>query len=186
MIHYNNYIKRLLIFLIFFIFLLQSVSCRDANGLHKDKSASAEKTQPVEPTFVFSDFSGLFEDAEFEEDYSNVYVRLGKEKYNSSDKYIECTVADENIGKAFYVYTIVYPEKFDNGEWIPVDCKESAYRYAEDAWAVCYIEGNKTKPNSTELRFWFDDAVEPFGDGEYRLAIFVGDKKLYAQFLYES
>jgi|GEM_PF-5669406 len=149
---------------------------------------SFEKTENSgagDPVFPYGSMTSPFEGTEPETDYSNISAVIGKEVYSSADTYAYCDISDNNIGKAFYYYSQPYLEKLVNGKWVNVPLKQQEYALEDGQWYLCYIEGNTAKPNSSGVKLLFNRLAEPITSGTYRMVVFVGNKKVYANFRYE-
>lgn len=118
---------------------------------------------------------------ENETDYSNITAVTEFSEYGRETEKIICTVTDYNVGKGFYIFLVPYIDVFQDGEWKRLNYRPQELYY-ENIWAYCCIEGNTTKPNSTNIVFVAEDLKDDFCAGDYRLVVFVGDRKTYAPF----
>ena len=139
----------------------------------------------TEPIYNNGFDDNIISGVNIENDYTNFNVYTDKEIYSDQDEFIDCIVENNNVGKAFYFYTIPFVEKQENDDWINVVYKNSRLLY-ESNWALCYIENNTTIPNSTIVRLPVEYIKDKLVTGRYRLVVFVGNSKVYAPFSYQK
>ena len=129
-----------------------------------------------------------------EEKYDNIRIEMEETTYKLGTEKIMCNITNENVGKGFWVYYVPLLEYKDNGEW-------KRLRYYTKSMKLCletpkwYYVANKTagmegfdttKQHSTMSILFTKYVMDELVPGEYRLVLFVGPNKYYAEFTLEE
>ncbi len=157
------------------ILLLFAISC--APNSQREQAYTA----PVFDIALKSKDHHFGENVENETDYSNVVIYPEFESYAKDTTKIELTLTDNHIGKGFYFYPIPFIDKKQNGKWVSIAYDDPSANY-ESTWHYCAIENNRSKSNSTIITVLAEYLDGGFSTGEYRVTVYVGDKKVYTTF----
>ena len=162
---------------------------KSKNESEEDSKADIESSRNI-PTAPNSDPELLSDEGylrynsigvQNEEKYDNITVRTEKNTYNISETEIKCILTNENVGKGFYYYYFPMIEYKEDNEWIRLAYYPPESEYDEQ-WYFCAIEGNTTEPNSTITTLFTEYVGQEIIPGEYRLVLFIGPNKYYAEF----
>lgn len=116
----------------------------------------------------------------YEMDYGNITAATEKISYDKSVEDIICTVTNNNPEHAFYVNSIPVIEKYRFGKWVRLVYYPYDYYWETGRWSE--IIGNEGECFSTVLHFYPEYLEGGLSKGKYRLVVFVGDTKTYAEF----
>ena len=117
-----------------------------------------------------------------EMDYDNISISIEKELFSLEENdAIKCKIINKNIGKGFYYYYIPFVEYYNNNEWVRLSYYPPETEYDEQ-WYFCAVEGNDNMEYSTITTFYPQYVREELVEGRYRLVVFVGTNKYYAEF----
>ena len=148
-------------------------------------SCSAAQSFPAQTdpdTGRFGNVSGGYaEDAETEQDYSNISAVTDKEEYPLDFDKITVTITNEEPGKGFRFFSIPVIEYNDNGEWKRLNYSPESYNIPEQ-WALCFIENAPEEQFSTVMTIFRDKLVGEWKPGEYLAVVFAGTETVYAPF----
>lgn len=159
---------------------LEDTSEKKQIMMNKDKNIDSVPNKDPE-TMSADDLSSTSPiDVQNELEYDNMSVSLEKKSY-SVDEIIRCTITNGNVGKGFFYYYVPFIEYYNNEEWVRLSYYPPETQYDEQ-WYFCAIEGNDNKENSTVIMFDPQYVSETLKEGRYRLVIFMGQNKYYAEF----
>lgn len=161
-----------------FIFVLIMLS--GCNNLESQVKTPNKDPEPIDiATPVPLEF-------EMESDYGNIISKTELPIYSKDTEKIIYTITNNNVGKGFYYFSIPCIEYYDNNKWIRLTYYPPDYTQEAERWNICGIEGNNEIQYSCNGAFFPQSVSEGIGDGLYRLVIFVGDKKVYAEFKFKD
>lgn len=173
----------ILTFSILFCFLT-GCKTETPNAPSPDESFSAG-SPPDEPEPYFSpgeaDRLPAFDDYENETDYSAIAAEAEFPEYSRDTETVKVTVTDQNAGKSFYVFHTPFLEVFRDGEWKRLNYRPPELS-EEGSWLYCCVDPKSEKSSGIEFVFKKEFLKDDFDAGDYRLVIFVGDRKIYAPF----
>lgn len=136
--------------------------------------------QPLDdPDDSFSEMLGIYNETE----YDQIVVKPVKDVYSlKEDEVFSCTIANQNVGHGFYIYGVVYIDKYVDGEWV-----RQCNKYATDSqyhlqWNYVGMEGNIDGINSTRDGIAVSDILPEVTPGRYRLVVFTPYNTHYAEF----
>lgn len=121
-------------------------------------------------------------DFEMETDYSNIILEMEHTFSLEEVEIIECSIINLNVGKGFWYFHIPYIENYADGKWIRLSYYPNEYYNEEGRWYICGVEGNRTESNSCEVFLETQYISEEVKEGKYRIVVFVGNEKRYAEF----
>lgn len=165
--------KKGIVFILFFLSIICLSGCNST-------------TSPIEgnsdPEPINSDEQQIqdFLDVEVDSSYDNIIAKMERDSYPLDSKQIVCTIQNNNVGKAFYLYEIPFIEQKINGDWIRLYYNSDRLDIAQ--WVLCAEEGNTTEPNATKYIVNLADISPKVTPGEYRLVVFTAKKTIYAPF----
>ncbi len=167
--------KNKMIVLLFFILILPFTSC--------EKNAQ-ENDSYTEPTFDLSLKSKdhyFIENVENETDYSNIILYPEFQEYTEDAEEISFILVNNNIAKGFYFCPTPFIDKKQNNKWVRIEYNDPSINY-ENKWYYCAIKNNISVPNSTIITILSEFLDGGFSEGEYKVTVFVGDKKVFTTF----
>ena len=186
----NNHFKKIKVvyalamffFIILIIFFVEHIinDTKDPSNIVAYESSKGIEKKPTEPE---PNFLYFFPEAKYEDNYNNITAKCTKKTYSNIDDRIECTVTNNNPGKAFTIFELPYVEKYNGKSWENVPFNDDVYLSAQ--WGLCYIEGDFNRKYSTNKCVPIRYFKKSLTAGKYRMVIFVGDTKVYAEFDYQ-
>lgn len=138
-----------------------------------------------EPISNFEPFYGL--DIEPEMEYNNFTAYTEYEEYSKDVEKIKCYVQNNNKGKGFYAYNIVYAEKKIDGEWVRYSYDLTNLPELQTSWVFCGTEGEQDRCFRAILYLNVRRVSPKLDEGEYRIVAFLPTKdksvqEVYAEF----
>lgn len=121
-------------------------------------------------------------DFEMEDAYDNLFAETELLTYPRDAEKIFYTIENRNTGKGFFYFSVPFIEYKDNGSWVRLAYYPPDYNEEGGRWYVCGVEGNRDISYSCRGVFYPEYVLNEIEEGEYRLVLFVGDRKIYAEF----
>lgn len=146
-------------------------------------SSDITKNPNIDPEILSSDF--LLEptplDVQNEMNYDKIIVSLDKQEYSLENENVVCSITNQNVGAGFYYYYIPFVEYYNNNEWVRLSYYPPETEF-DGQWYFCAIDGYENIEFSTAVKFEPEYVREELSKGKYRLVLFVGPNKYYAEF----
>lgn len=117
-------------------------------------------------------------------DYSQITAEAEQVEYPADTEKINIKITDNTPGEGFYLYAYPGLEKKIDGQWEPVAM--SGQTLQDALYDDGFLWGFVMRPDSeyvwTVSSIKRDYLYEPWTAGDYRAVIFLGDRKIYAEF----
>lgn len=118
-----------------------------------------------------------------EQNYDQIVVTSVKSVYSlKDDTKFSCTIENRNVGHGFYVYGVVYIDKFIDGEWIRQTHIQAKKTEEITQWKYIGIENNSDGINSSSDGVKIEDIYPSVTAGKYRFVVFTPIGCEYAEF----
>lgn len=152
-----------------------------------------EAPEPVSGLWLTED-GGMFpNEIANETEYDNIVVEMDKTTYKLGTAKIIAYVKNLNVGKGFWAYHIPLLEYNDNGEWVRLRYYTESMRMGLEMSEWLYVM-NGTKEGETvqtichraPFVLFTEYVMDELVPGLYRLVMYVGPSKYYAEFTLEE
>lgn len=118
-----------------------------------------------------------------EQTYDQIVIASEKPIYSliDDDKF-SCIITNNNIGHGFYVYGVVYIDKFIDGEWVRQTHIQAKKTEEITQWKYIGIENNTDGVNSSTDGVKIEDIYPNVSSGKYRFVVFTPVGPKYGEF----